>query len=200
MADWCILRTSGGNTMQLAESLADAGYEVWTPIETRDQRLPRKQERTTVRLPLMPSFVFARAQHLGELINLSHSPALQYRVWDSELRRMVVKGHPMFSLFRHGGLYPLIPEYQLLPLRIAEKRTAPKPTPTAFKPGDRVTLTEGGFSGLTGTVQETRGGFASVVFPGFNIAVKIATWILLADIDEGMEVGLDSAQIAAKAA
>lgn len=183
MTDWCILRCSGGSTLGLAKSLSDAGFEVWSPIEIHERRSPKTRKREEVISALMPSFVFARAQHIADLIDLSRSPTLNYQVWNKEQRRMVTKGHPVFRLFRSDGGYPTVSDRELQPLRLAEKRTAPKPVGKVFNSGDRIKLTEGGFAGLSGIVERTKGAFASVMFPGFNIPVKIATWMLIADID-----------------
>lgn len=179
--DWCILRTNGGLTLQLARSLGEAGYEAWTPVEVQRRRARKTLKIEPVELALIPTFVFARAEHLVALIALARSPSLNYRVWDSEKRRMVTKGHPHFSVFRFAGEYQLVPDRALAALRLAERRTAPKTTSQPFRPGDRVKLTEGGFAGLSGVVESIDRTFAMVVFPGFNIAVKIGAWMLLAD-------------------
>lgn len=175
---WFILRTSGKSTIALAAALADEGHTVWTPVEHRSLRLPRSKRREQVALPLLPSFVFAGIESLPALLALSHSPALSYRVWDKELRKMVVKGRPYFSVFRHGGDVPTVSEASLASLRAAERRTAPKIVARVFVPGEVVKLTEGGFAGLTGTIEAVKGKFTTVRFPGFAEPVKIATWLL----------------------
>lgn len=201
---WCILRTGSVSTLPLAKSLTDAGYEVWTPLEIHERRSPKTRKREEVTAALMPSFVFARSLHLADLIDLSRSPTLNYQVWDKEQRRMVTKGHPVFRLFRSDGGYPTVSDRELQPLRIAEKRTAPKPAGKVFNTGDRIKLTEGGFAGLSGIVERTQGAFALVAFPGFNIPVKIATWMLIADIDPSATIhvsnGLSEQAPSAKAA
>src|SRR5688500_10204211 len=95
---WVILRCSGGSTLKLANSLTEAGYESWSPVETVNRRSREGSKPEPVRLPLMPSYVFAAADRQQELIELSRSPSLNYRIWDSELKRMVTKGHPYFRL------------------------------------------------------------------------------------------------------
>ena len=77
---WAILRCSNCKTLDLAASLTDAGFEAWTPVETVMLRPRRGNKREEVRQPLIASFVFARAVHLPGLLELSHSPALNYRI------------------------------------------------------------------------------------------------------------------------
>lgn len=179
MADWCILRCAASRTLALAESLTEAGFEVWTPVEVVRKRARRTAEREDVRVPIMPSFLFARAGSLDELAALSRSPTLNYLQWDRERRRMVTKGHSAFSVFRQHGRYPLVRDHMLAPLRIVEKRSRPRAAIRSFKPGECVRMIEGGFAGLTGTVEATQGQYTLVSFPGFPIAVKFATWLLL---------------------
>lgn len=179
--EWIILRTSGSTTLQLARTLAEAGFVVWSPIERTQRRHRKTLKREEVEGPLMPSFVFAGSQHRSDLLNLARSPALNYRVWDTEQRRMVTKGHPHFSLFRFGGEVPTVSDRSLAHLRAAERRTAPNEPAKVFTVGERVKLTEGGFVGLSGQVEEVVGKFAMVAFPGFPVAVKISTWLLHTD-------------------
>ncbi len=96
--DWCILRTSGGRTLNLARSLAEAGFDVWTPIRTikRPHGKPdQKGRRSTVEIdmPILPTFVFARAGGLSALAHTAGDPVHQ---------------HPPFSIFLHAGRIPLI--------------------------------------------------------------------------------------------
>jgi len=195
---WCILRTLPSRTLQLAISLADAGFEVWTPVESikpappkrgPDERpsRPRKLPALVTR-PLLPSFVFARADRLAELLALSRSPAQLYRVWDTEQRRMVVRGHPFFRLFHAGDDIPLVTDDQLAPLRRIASRRKPRGKPRVFSAGDQVKLIEGAFAGLTGTVQEMRGKFAKVLFPGSTQAFDFFPWVLIPVVDPAGEV------------
>lgn len=183
---WIILRTSGKSTIALAEALTDEGFEVWTPVEHKSMRLPRSKRRNDTALPLLPSFVFAPLDSLPDLLALSHSPALSYRIWDSEQRKMVVKGRPYFSVFRHGGKVPVVQDTALAALRAAERRTAPKVVSRQFMPGETVRMTGGGFAGLWGTIDAIKGKFAVVSFSGFPAPVQIATWILDGVADVGV--------------
>lgn len=200
--DWIILRTGGKSTLPLSRSLTEAGFDVWTPIERRSRRLPRKRDREEVELALMPSFVFARCHHTHDLLALSRSN-MPYRIWDSDLRRMIMKGHPHFSLFRQDGAVPTIPDAALTPIRAAEARTAPKAVVEAFGLGEVLKLTEGGFAGLVGTVNGARGQFTMVAFDGFPMPVQIATALLREMLDNDPQIKLKSVnpeQGAAKAA
>ena len=196
MTDWCILRTGAASTLRLADSLTDAGFEAWTPMEVRDKRKPRSTLRVEVIQPITPTFVFADHSRLDELLSLSHAPSLIYQVWDKELRRMVTKGHPYFTVFRFAGEYPRIPDAQLSPLRTAEARLKRKPRgkPPTFNPGDVVRLTEGGFAGLTGEVRTTQGKFAMVRFPGFPVEVKISVFLLHPTLDQPSPVYVNEAK------
>ena len=106
--DWLILRTSGGRTLRLAQSLADAGFGVWTPVQTLSKRRGRTRERVAYNAPIMPTFVFAQAQHLGELARISALP---------------FSDHPDFSIFRHMGRVPLISDTEVAEARHVEERS-----------------------------------------------------------------------------
>lgn len=174
MTDWCILRCSGCKTLELAASLTDAGFEAWSPV-TREVRRPGVQRtREEVAVPLMASFVFASGDRLADLLALSHSPALQFQVWDAEQRRMVTKGHPYFRVFR-GGDHRLITDHELEPLRRLERKPRAKRVERTFRIGERVRTDEAGFAGLDGTVIEVR---SKSVVVSFNKWFKpeIPTW------------------------
>jgi hypothetical protein len=95
---WCILRTSGGRTLALARSLSDAGLDVWTPVQSLTKRRGRTRERVAYDAPIMPTFVFARAQHLADLERIRELPA---------------GTHPGFSIFRYLGRIPLISDLEV---------------------------------------------------------------------------------------
>ncbi len=133
MTDWCILRVAPASTLRLASSLAEAGFEVWTPVETVqvmpkqiepwEKPRPNRKGPETVTRAMLSTFVFARADRLTDLIELSRSPVLSHQVWESSLRRMVVKGHPFFTLFRSGDDFGRVPDKALVEIRrIASKR------------------------------------------------------------------------------
>lgn len=181
--DWFIIRTGARSTLGLMESLIDAGYDVWTPVERYSRRLPRSRGREDITRPLMPSFLFARAAHLHDLLALSHAPSLLYRVWDGELQRMVTRGHTRFTVFRQAGEVPMVADRALTALRLAEKRTAPRADIRTYREGDTVSLHDGGFAGLDGIVEGTQGQYTLVKFKGFPMAVKIATILLSGSLD-----------------
>lgn len=171
--DWCILRTSPSQTLKLAASLQEAGYEVWTPVEIVTRRLPRSRRRIEQMVPITPSFVFAAQESLGELIALARSAALSHLVWDKVERRMVQRGFPQFTLFRSMGAYPRVSDASLDPLRALERRLKPIVKPTTFALGDDVIYPDAGFQGLAGVVVGVRGRYTLVQFPGLPISVQI---------------------------
>jgi hypothetical protein len=75
MTDWLILRTSSRHTMSLAKSLADDGYEVWTPVEHFIKSLPGNVKRPVTQA-MFAGYVFARASHLlDEALRLTPIPS-----------------------------------------------------------------------------------------------------------------------------
>jgi transcription antitermination factor NusG len=206
MTGWCILRTSPGQTLRLTDALGDAGFEVWTPTETmraagavgRDGRPRRNGKDEFVIRPMLPSFVFAEADRLNELLYLARSPAQLYRVWDSEQRRMVERGHPRFSVFHVGNKVPLVSDQAMLPLRTIEaRRRKPRGAVPTWKTGDRVRLSEGSFAGLSGEVTAIRGRKGKtvwVVFPGWPMSVEFSSWLLRPELDDSSAVNVDHSQ------
>lgn len=166
--DWCILRTSGPRTLRLSQSLNAAGIEAWTPMQVVSVRRPRSKERIEREAPIMPTFVFARADRLGDLMRILRLP---------------VSAHPGFSIFRHAGRIPVIADRDIDSLRAAEdrsKRIVLKKQRHVFSVGERVHVPEGSFTGLTGVVQGGDGKFALICFGG-SLQVKIATFLLRTD-------------------
>lgn len=188
MTDWIILRCGSSQTLRLAETLAEAGYAVWTPaIMAQVKHARRQQKREDAPAPLMPTFVFAQAQHLHALLELSRSPSLLSRSWDSVQRRMVTKGHAPFRIFGNGSARP-IQDRELRHLRLAERKDMPKAKARTYAKDEKVKLSEAGFEGLIGTVTDTRGKHTWVLFPGFHSSVQMPTWVLLPAIDETQPV------------
>lgn len=171
MTDWCILRCRGADTLRLAGSLQAVGFECWTPVETIDKRLPRRRARKRDELPVMPSYVFARARHLVDLLEEANAQFSE---------------HPDFSVFHHLARIPLVADEALNPLRIAERRRTPFDQVAKFTKGEMVRLLEGGFAGLTGVVELTRGQYTLVTFPGFPMPIKISTLLLVSDVPKPM--------------
>jgi transcription antitermination factor NusG len=177
MGQWCILRVGASRTIRLADALAP--FNAWTPRETFKRRIPRKTERETVTIPIMPTYVFAPAHYIMDLIELAQA-------WD--------KACPDFSLQRHPDRigYAVTPDSQLNPLRLAERAGTPLEQVRTFAHGERVKLTEGGFSGMSGIVETSDGKFTMLAFPGFAIPIKVETLRLLPE-------AVTNAQFAAQA-
>ena len=159
---WCILRCSGAHTLRLADSLTAAGIEAWTPAEEAVSRTGRNRSRINDTVPVLPTYVFARAARLLDLIGLSQA---------------FISPHPDFSVFKPFGLYPLIANAELDPLRVAERKGQSVENLMRFSPGDIVRCAEAGFQGLSGVVETSKGKFTLVAFPGLQ--VSIATMLLL---------------------
>lgn len=167
--DWCILRTSGPRTLQLAASLTAASFEVWTPTRTAERRKGRARARVEVPAPITPTFVFARARDVGELVALSSSP---------------ISRHPPFSVFRHRDHFPLIADASLQALRDEESRLKHrrlKQVRQAIPAGTSVTMTKGAFAGMTGVVERGNNKEALINF-GAGFEVSIATYLLCSDV------------------
>jgi transcription antitermination factor NusG len=202
--DWFILTCSSCKTIDLARSLTEAGYEAWTPVEIVTLRARRSFPQQEVSEPLMGSYVFARLHHLNELLALSHSPSLTYLVWDSEERRMVMRGHPHFRVMRgmDGKAWAPVADSQLTALRGLERRRRPKGQQPTFAEGDRIRTTDGAYAGLYGTVAKFGPVSTEVLLDGWNITAKLATWLLHPALDESPTNRLSghSSDLSAKAA
>jgi hypothetical protein len=166
LTGWCILRTSGRYTLPLAASLRKAGFEAWTPSYVQQRRLPRAKARAERPMPLLPTFVFAKARHVPDLVLLADDPT---------------KDHEGFSVFRYLGRIPLIADVELEALRTEENRAAPKQKQRVYREGEAVKLSQGSFAGLPGVVQD--GGDRRYTFVAFGgtMRVKISTFLLRSD-------------------
>lgn len=174
---WCILRTSGGRTLALAASLAEAGYDVWTPTDVIHRRRPRSRETIEITVPIMPTFVFARKRHL-------HALAM--------VRELPISPHPPFSIFRYAGdNTPCVSDSEIAGARAEEAkakqrsdRAAAKAHRRTFPIGTKVAVKDGAFVGLEGLVEGGDGRFALVTFGG-TISLKVATILLTSEELEG---------------
>lgn len=179
MTDWCILRTAGSSTLRLQQSLAMAGFETWTPIELQVKRERRSGERIERMVAVMPSYVFAHADRLPDLVFIASAP---------------LNPHPAFSVFRHLDRFPLVADRELSELRAIERKAAARSSRVKFDRGRNVRTSVEAFQGLTGQVVETsRGQYTLVAFPGFGIPIKFASWQL-------SDVELEQTNSAARAA
>lgn len=148
MTDWCILRCAGRSTLPLAESLAEDGFDVWTPVETITKRVPRANGRYKIEAPLMPRYLFARVAHLVDLIQLAGMSVKPRR--GAGLRK---PSHHDFSVLHAFGGIPLVPDDGLNDLRrLSARRTPIKPAAYAWPMNGRVRVKSGIASGLVGVV------------------------------------------------
>jgi transcription antitermination factor NusG len=163
--DWCILRTNGRATLSLATSLTADGIEAWSPSHVIDQRMPRTKGTRERRMPILPTFVFAKATDIDRILAFARMP----------------RHHHPFTVFRHLGHIPLLREADIAPLRASERKAIPKHKHRAWEQGQRVRVSEGSFGGLSGRVDaDSRGGFTLVCFNG-QFRVKIASFLLNED-------------------
>lgn len=176
---WCILRTNGAQTQLLAKSLTAAGFDVWTPVETRRRRKARSKTMVEIDMPMMPTFVFVRADRAADLARARLDPRTP---------------HPKFSLFHYLGTVPCVSDAEVERLRTAERRQAPKGRRQVFAAGTTVRVPEGPFGGMSGVVKQGNDKFTLVAFDG-RMEVKISTFLLLPD-----EVRNGNEQDAARAA
>lgn len=170
---WCILRTSGRHTLALADHLRGQGFEAWSPVEHQVRRLPRRRVTAERQVPMVPTFVFAKAAHLLDLIALSEIPGRDIA----------------FTIFREERRVPVIADRELQPLRDEEAHTLAR-TQKAMRQGRRservyargepVRVPEGSFAGMTGIVEDGDGRFTLVCFGG-AVSVKISTFLLVPD-------------------
>ena len=196
--DWIILRMAGSRTLAVAHSLAIAGFEVWTPTETQIKRVGRARDRSDLPVAIMPTYVFARATQLVDLIQITKQP---------------VSPHPQFSVFSYHDRFPVVADAELATLKAMERRDMERRAAEAAEAlsrsmrlteGTGVRLDDGPFQGLVGQVVEaSRGQFTLVAFPGFALPVKFSTHQLnRLDTDSSVQVqGVKSEQgTAARAA
>jgi transcription antitermination factor NusG len=177
--DWFILRTAGRSTLPLAASLAEDGFECWTPVRTQRIRIPRMNIKREVKLPLLPSFIFARATHLHELLELAQMAEKPRR--DPHGGRSSRPAHRDFSVFHYLDRIPMIADRSLDPVRTKEREIVPKKDAPRFDRGAKVRVGSGAFEGLKGKVERCADGHALVIFGSNGRRVKIATWLLAED-------------------
>jgi transcription antitermination factor NusG len=173
--DWFILRCAGRSTLSLAKTLADDGFEVWTPARVQRIRVPRKNVRREVRLPMLPSYIFVRAQHLDDLLELSHM--------DERPRRCGGRkpAHRSFSVFRFLDRVQMVADKSLEQLRLEERRAIPRTLGPKFVRNQPVRVGSGPFEGLKGRVERHESGHVLVIFEGGKRRVKIPTFLLEED-------------------
>jgi hypothetical protein len=170
VTDWCILRTAGRSTLPLAESLSNAGYRAWTPVEILDAATAPRPAAMT------PTYVFAGLDHLLDLLALSDARD---------------QSHEGFSVMRRPGGFAMVRDTKLAGLREEEYDRRPKPKlnpkrrhriADRFDVGEEVIApaSSGGFVGLQGKVEASDGRYTDLYFGG-SMRLKIETFKLRGD-------------------
>lgn len=187
-SDWIILRTASRSTLRLAETLAKDGFEVWTPAETKRIRIPRANARREVVFPLMASYVFARAVHLIDLLQLAEMPVKPRR--GAGLRE---PAHASFSVLHAFGRIPLVADHDFNDLRRLEaKRTPIKRAAYTFQRNSSAKVPTGIFGGMSGLVVRSTPK-ATVLCFGKGREVEFPTSLLSLDEICGGTVALQAA-------
>jgi hypothetical protein len=147
MTDWCVLKTQARTTMRLATSLAEDKYEAWTPIEHFIKNLPGNVKRPVTQA-MLAGYVFARAAHLLDLLDISRTP----------MRRgpgRCLPAHPRFWVLRENDGSPaLVADCKLDDVRRLEARRTPaSKAEKALVIGSLVKVSGGPYGGLSGDVE-----------------------------------------------
>lgn len=187
---WCILRTKGGHTLSLAKTLAEDGYEAWTPSQVPDGPTCRDDD---ARCPMLPTYVFADAGRLEDLFALSANPG---------------RKHAGFSVFHNYRGVPLVADRDLGGLREEEdrverrwkdavRRRRSRNKGEAFEVGETVRVPADAypsFAGMDGMVEESDARHTYISLGGF-LRLKISTFIL-----RGNGVGANDSPVVGAAA
>ncbi len=153
-------------TLKVATSLREAGIEIWTPVVIHKRRAPRTKAVTSVERPIAPTFAFAAAEHIEQLLAIRRDP---------------LSPHPAFSLLHHRGDVVRIKDSDLAGLRAAqvdEQRKAGslgKQRPAAIEVGVGVRMDEGPFAGMSGIVTSSDGRRTYLNFGGLLGRCEIET-------------------------
>lgn len=164
---WCILQMRASRTIMVTESLALAGFEVWTPIVTIVKRQTKARARKKITAPAMPTYAFARAVHLADLLAEAKNPT---------------SNHPDFKVYREYDRYPLISDRELDGLRMEERKQKPRKEAPVFGVGDPVRVTDGIAAGMSGIIERAKGKYALVCFPNGSVPIEISTFALVSDV------------------
>lgn len=115
---WCILRMAGPRTLAVAESLTEAGFEVWTPVKAIMRPAPKqrralmlglRRKMVEVDVAILPGFAFVAARSFHDILNITRNP---------------FNGHPPFGLLQMKDRSPIIRESSLSGLRAEEAKAA----------------------------------------------------------------------------
>jgi transcription antitermination factor NusG len=176
-ANWCILTVKWRHrerTLSLSGSLAQRGFQVWVPVETRKVEAPRLSVKREVQRPLLPGYIFARREHLIDLIQLT-------------------AGHPSLRVFRCREGFHITSDRDLQRLRDREREFAEryqaelrkdkerKPASRALNQGDMLRARDGSFGGKVGIVTKSDPRRTIVCFDRFFGRVEIPTSIITED-------------------
>lgn len=182
------MRTAGASTLRLLRSLREDGFEVWAPVKTERRRVSRMTAGAVIEVALAPSFVFVRAAHLVDMLELAAMPDKPRRGPGGRK-----PAHARFSVFHdHQGI-PVIADDEMEGLRESERRR-PK-CPVTFRRKEEVILTSGAGTGLRGRVIRSNPKETLVDLGRFFGRVKISTFIL--QLTESQDAPSNAAQDAA---
>lgn len=175
MTNWCILTVKWRHwerTLTLSQALAKDGFSVWVPVETRRIDVPRLNVKREVERPLLPGYIFARREHLIDLIQLTaEHPSLR-----------VFRCREGFHITTDKGLQPLRNrEAELADRYRAEAKKEKKQAERALERGDRLRALDGSFGGKVGIVTSSDRRRTIVCFDRFFDRVEIPTSILTED-------------------
>ena len=188
LGSWFILRVSAVKTLALYQSLKRAGFSVWTPIDEKVGRYPRSRSRYRKEVAMLPTYVFARSEDIGELSSIAALPT---------------KDHPEFRVFQHDNAIPLLADASLDPLRdieghrrqIAKRNERRGKRAPVIAKGTKVLLSEGAWAGMPGMVIGAENSYTLVDFENFPQPIKISS-LLLAESMQGAEAEPDDGDAA----
>lgn len=158
---WTALRCSGAKTTQLVRKLVENKIEAWTPVRISMRRLPRKNVKQEVVVPMLPSFVFVRVDDLVASI------------WLSECRMC-----PAFTPMTFMGKLAQFKGRQLLPMKVLYDDNPLGVENELPSVGSVVVLRFGMFSGLRGIVRGYAKKQCLVEIDNNGINVKISPFFL----------------------
>ncbi|WP_272798866.1 hypothetical protein [Sphingobium sp. AntQ-1] len=202
---WCILRTLGRTTINLAAALTRGGFDVWTPKRTirrpapgerRELVLGQRRRMIEVAVPIMSGFVFVREGAEDDLVRFARSPA---------------NVHLPFVVMQRCGHAALVSEASVAGLRDAERSAeavaqaerdaesredarrlrverlgserarikALRQVRRSFTPGEQVTVSDShALQGLEGIVLKSDGTKAEIDFGGVY-SMTVEAWRIL---------------------
>lgn len=150
MEGWIILRCAGRSTLRLAETLAEDGFEVWTPVEVVKVIVPGGYRKRRGKYALTSGYAFARGCHDHDLLRLSSA---DHR-------------HPPFSLFMDDGAIAYVSDAVIEGVREAEFEThalaVPRKKISPYSRGAKVSVRKGIYAGVHGEVERSDGKIAKV--------------------------------------